>query len=718
MTPNGEVLDGTASPLRAGSVARALATELVMSITAANVLVRRGHTDPQSTARFLDPKLAHLTPPDAMRDRDEAVARIARAVRARERVCVFGDYDADGVTSAALLTDVLARARRRGRHAPRRPVRRRLRPLRARPRARARDGRDPARHVRLRLERPRAPRARAARGIDVVVIDHHRVPDEPLPVARVPQPAPPRLRLPLQGPRLGRARALDRRGRARRARRRRSTCAAGSISSPSARSATWRRSTATTARSCAPASRARAAGSARARAPSPRSSVTPRARPSRARTSPSASRRASTRPGASRSPTSRSRCSSRTTRRRGAGPRRRGRCASASSERSSIARSSPRPSRCSRTRRSPRCRSSCWASKGGTRASSGSSRAGSRRASASPRSSSASTAPRAAARCAAPPASGSTTRSRGCADASSASAGTTRPPASRRERQLEPVRERFAEACLAQIGGPRRSTTDARPMAIGRADAVLEAGDDPARVLRDLERFEPCGQANPAPRVALAARASCGRSREVKGGHLQLELDAAAGRPSAASGARWARARRSVGAHVHVVGALRRDTLPRARRRRDARRGPRARLTGYASNVAEALATERRPEPPCPNPPGRGPHPLLRREEGVRPEGHLRGPRPRASSRRDDHHHGRLGQRQERHAQDAHRPARRGRRLDPLRRPTTVTQDERRGAHATSAAASPTSSRAPRSSTRSPSARTSPTACASSSGTR
>src|SRR6516225_2059579 len=85
----------------------ALARELGITRTAGTVLLARGVRDAKRGARFLEPKLAHLTPPEAMKDRGEAVARLARAVRAKERVCVFGDYDADGITAAALVTDTL-----------------------------------------------------------------------------------------------------------------------------------------------------------------------------------------------------------------------------------------------------------------------------------------------------------------------------------------------------------------------------------------------------------------------------------------------------------------------------------------------------------------------------------------------------------------------------------------------------------------------------------
>ncbi|HEX6766992.1 MAG TPA: single-stranded-DNA-specific exonuclease RecJ, partial [Polyangiaceae bacterium] len=61
----------------------------------------------EAARRFLAPRLATLTPPDGMADRSAAADRIARAIRARERIAVFGDYDCDGMTAAAVMTDVL-----------------------------------------------------------------------------------------------------------------------------------------------------------------------------------------------------------------------------------------------------------------------------------------------------------------------------------------------------------------------------------------------------------------------------------------------------------------------------------------------------------------------------------------------------------------------------------------------------------------------------------
>ena len=67
------------------------------------LLAQRGIDVDQAPA-FLAPRLREQLPdPAHLRDMDRAVARLVRAVQQREPIVVFGDYDVDGATSAALL---------------------------------------------------------------------------------------------------------------------------------------------------------------------------------------------------------------------------------------------------------------------------------------------------------------------------------------------------------------------------------------------------------------------------------------------------------------------------------------------------------------------------------------------------------------------------------------------------------------------------------------
>jgi single-stranded-DNA-specific exonuclease len=84
-----------------------LSHSLGLSRAAAACLVNRGYTDPAAARQFLDPRLAELSQPSGMVDMDKAAARAAAAVTGREKVGIFGDYDVDGVSSAALAASFL-----------------------------------------------------------------------------------------------------------------------------------------------------------------------------------------------------------------------------------------------------------------------------------------------------------------------------------------------------------------------------------------------------------------------------------------------------------------------------------------------------------------------------------------------------------------------------------------------------------------------------------
>ena len=83
-----------------------LAAELEVSEVLASVLVRRGFDDPQQARAFLEAELpAH--DPFALGDMREACEAIRAAVAAGTRICVHGDYDADGICATALAVLVL-----------------------------------------------------------------------------------------------------------------------------------------------------------------------------------------------------------------------------------------------------------------------------------------------------------------------------------------------------------------------------------------------------------------------------------------------------------------------------------------------------------------------------------------------------------------------------------------------------------------------------------
>ncbi|MBW2587401.1 MAG: DHH family phosphoesterase, partial [Deltaproteobacteria bacterium] len=88
--------------------ARMLADGCGLGLTAAQVLLHRGIGDEERARPFLESTLRGLSSPEPMADRALASERIARAIRARERIVVFGDYDVDGTTSAVILSEVIA----------------------------------------------------------------------------------------------------------------------------------------------------------------------------------------------------------------------------------------------------------------------------------------------------------------------------------------------------------------------------------------------------------------------------------------------------------------------------------------------------------------------------------------------------------------------------------------------------------------------------------
>jgi single-stranded-DNA-specific exonuclease len=69
----------------------------------ARILLNRGLAAADDILAYLDPALERLNPPFGLPDLEVATARLGNAVRRREPVAIYGDYDADGLTATALL---------------------------------------------------------------------------------------------------------------------------------------------------------------------------------------------------------------------------------------------------------------------------------------------------------------------------------------------------------------------------------------------------------------------------------------------------------------------------------------------------------------------------------------------------------------------------------------------------------------------------------------
>lgn len=77
-----------------------------MSPVLAQVLFNRGFENPQDAYNFLYAKSVTHNP-FQLTDMSKAIGRIRQAIKSRERIAVYGDFDADGVTSTALLVQAL-----------------------------------------------------------------------------------------------------------------------------------------------------------------------------------------------------------------------------------------------------------------------------------------------------------------------------------------------------------------------------------------------------------------------------------------------------------------------------------------------------------------------------------------------------------------------------------------------------------------------------------
>lgn len=154
----------------------------------AETLVRRGYGSPERAQAFLDPRCYQPAPAAELPDVGRAADRIERALRSGERIGVWGDFDVDGQTSTALLVETLRRL-----------------------------GAEPLFHIPVRATESRgvgvetlsrfldeginlmltcdtgvdateAVRYATDRGVDVIITDHHELPEELPPALAVVNP--------------------------------------------------------------------------------------------------------------------------------------------------------------------------------------------------------------------------------------------------------------------------------------------------------------------------------------------------------------------------------------------------------------------------------------------------------------------------------------------------------------------------------------------------
>jgi len=97
-------------PLPEPEAATALAHELGVSPVLGQILLNRDLREPEAARGFLSPSMGSLADPSGMPGMGAAVDRILAAVKGREPIVVYGDYDVDGISGTALMTGFLALA--------------------------------------------------------------------------------------------------------------------------------------------------------------------------------------------------------------------------------------------------------------------------------------------------------------------------------------------------------------------------------------------------------------------------------------------------------------------------------------------------------------------------------------------------------------------------------------------------------------------------------
>ena len=91
------------------TIVQKLAKDLEVNHIVAHLLVLRGIENFDDAKLFFRPELKHLHDPFLMKNMQDAVDRIEKAIANKEKVLVYGDYDVDGTTSVAMMYSFLKR---------------------------------------------------------------------------------------------------------------------------------------------------------------------------------------------------------------------------------------------------------------------------------------------------------------------------------------------------------------------------------------------------------------------------------------------------------------------------------------------------------------------------------------------------------------------------------------------------------------------------------
>ena len=88
-------------------IQRLLVRELGLSPLISRILESRDICDPDTARRYLSPSLKDLHNPFLMQDMSKAVDRLICSIYHKEKMVVYGDYDADGITAVVILLQFL-----------------------------------------------------------------------------------------------------------------------------------------------------------------------------------------------------------------------------------------------------------------------------------------------------------------------------------------------------------------------------------------------------------------------------------------------------------------------------------------------------------------------------------------------------------------------------------------------------------------------------------